>query len=591
MIFENKIIGKIKDVCLVIAGQSPEGKYYNSLENGLPFYQGKKEFQEKYIGEAKVWTTKTTKEAIKNDILMSVRAPVGPVNYAIQKCCIGRGLAAIRASDKINIEYLFYFLLKHESEIIGNTGAVFNSINKSQIGNIKLPIPPLQEQKQIVAILDQAFEAIDQAKANIEKNIENAKELFQSKLNAIFSQKGDGWEEKSLGEIYDVRDGTHDSPKYQAEGYPLITSKNLKDNLINYDNVKFISDEDFININKRSKVDIGDVLFAMIGTIGNPVVITKQPDFAIKNVALFKVPNEQNSMFLRYFLNSVVSKMISEAKGTTQSFVGLGYLRNFPINIPPLNEQIKIVEMLNYFESNSISIENIYKQKLTNLEDLKKSILQKAFAGELTQTKESSLTAEQKHALLIVLCYSRHRNAGTELTFGHTKSEKMIHMFENYVGIELNRTPIKDAAGPNDFHKVINIIEPLAKKEKYYSITNDGIRYTYGFDANSFKGIKKLESQFTVTQKKRVEEIISLFLEEKTEQSELYATVYAAWNNLIIKNEEINDEAIVYEARENWHSDKLKIGRIKFFDTINKLRTKNIIPDGKGKIVEKKTLF
>ena len=117
---------------------------------------------------------------------------------------------------------------------------------------------------------------------------------------------------------------------------------------MNYDNVKYISEQDYININKRSKVDKGDILFAMIGTIGNPVVIKDEPDFAIKNVALFKVPNSQNSNFLKYFLDakSNIDKMMGDAKGTTQKFVGLGYLRAFKILLPPLKDQQIIVRKL-----------------------------------------------------------------------------------------------------------------------------------------------------------------------------------------------------------------------------------------------------
>ena len=120
------------------------------------------------------------------------------------------------------------------------------------------------------------------------------------------------WVVKKLGEVYDVRDGTHDSPKYVKEGYALITSKNLKNDSLNYDNVNYITEQDYISINKRSKVDVGDALFAMIGTIGNPIVIKDEPDFAIKNVALFKVPKNQDSHFLKYYLDSssVIEKII-----------------------------------------------------------------------------------------------------------------------------------------------------------------------------------------------------------------------------------------------------------------------------------------
>jgi type I restriction enzyme, S subunit len=157
-----------------------------------------------------------------------------------------------------------------------------------------------------------------------------------------------GWEVKTLGEVYDVRDGTHDSPKYVESGYPLITSKNLKDKGLSFENVQYITEADYNKINARSAVHRGDVLFAMIGTIGNPTIVAVEPNFAIKNVALLKVPQVQNSSFLKYYLETeeVISKMVSEAKGTTQKFVGLGYLRSFPIKIPSLSEQQRIVAIL-----------------------------------------------------------------------------------------------------------------------------------------------------------------------------------------------------------------------------------------------------
>jgi type I restriction enzyme S subunit len=221
--WEIKTIG---DVCKVIAGQSPEGKFYNDNGNGMPFYQGKKEYGEKYIGEPTTWTTKVTKEAEANDILMSVRAPVGPINFTTQKICIGRGLAAIRASKLIDKEFLFNFLLKHENEIVGNTDAVFNSINKAQIEAIEIPLPPLPEQQRIVAILDEAFAAIAKAKANAEQNLKNAKELFESYLQGVFENGKEKWEEKLLDEVCEFRNGAAHERHIDEDGkYILVNSK------------------------------------------------------------------------------------------------------------------------------------------------------------------------------------------------------------------------------------------------------------------------------------------------------------------------------------------------------------------------------
>ena len=246
-------IKKLGEVCKVIAGQSPEGKFYNSDGNGLPFYQGKKDYGEKYIGEPTTWTTKVTKEALANDILMSVRAPVGPINFATQKICIGRGLAAIRATKLIDKEFLFNFLLKHENEIVGNTGAVFNSINKAQIEAIEIPLPPLPEQQRIVSILDECFSAIDKAKANAEQNLKNAKEVFESYLQGVFGgstgspTKRDGWEEKTLRELT-TKIGSGATPRggqenYKTEGISLVRSMNVHDWEFKERNLAFIDEK------------------------------------------------------------------------------------------------------------------------------------------------------------------------------------------------------------------------------------------------------------------------------------------------------------------------------------------------------------
>jgi type I restriction enzyme S subunit len=192
------------------------------------------------------------------------------------------------------------------------------------------------------------------------------------------------WGVKKLGEVYDVRDGTHDSPKYLASGFPLVTSKNLKNDNLVLDNVSYISELDYISINKRSKVDKGDILFAMIGTIGNPVVVQDEPNFAIKNVALFKVPKEQDSHFLKYYLDtrSVIDKMITDAKGTTQKFVGLGYLRDFEISLPSLKEQQRIVSILEESFTNISRAKDNAEQNLKNSKELFESYLEGIFTNK-----------------------------------------------------------------------------------------------------------------------------------------------------------------------------------------------------------------
>jgi len=154
-----------------------------------------------------------------------------------------------------------------------------------------------------------------------------------------------GWLWTRLGNAFDVRDGTHATPKYTTEGYPLITSKNIYSGSLLFDGANLISEEDHRQICERSRVDKGDILFAMIGSIGNPVIVDTDREFSIKNVALFKYYDvaDATPRFLLLYLKLVAEEMRANAAGAVQSFVSLGFLRNYLFPLPPLAEQRRIV--------------------------------------------------------------------------------------------------------------------------------------------------------------------------------------------------------------------------------------------------------
>lgn len=383
-------IKKLSDVCSVISGQSPEGKYYNSEGNGIPFYQGKKEFTEKYIGEPTTWTTQITKEAEANDILMSVRAPVGPINFSTQKICIGRGLAAIRASKLIDKEFLFNFFLKHENEIVGNTGAVFNSINKAQIEAIEIPIPPLPEQQRIVAILNEAFDSIAKAKANAEQNLKNAKELFESYLQSVFKNKGEGWEERRLGELGVITSSKRIyKSEYVKNGIPFYRTKEIKELSNGKDTTLelFISKERYYEIKKSFGVpQINDLLMSAVGTIGEIMVIENYNEFYFKdgNIVWFKEFNSLDTNYLKFALTAFIEKIKSLAIGSAYNALTIEKLNKYKISFPKSKaEQQTIVQKLNALLAETKKLESIYQKKIVDLEELKKSVLQKAFNGKM----------------------------------------------------------------------------------------------------------------------------------------------------------------------------------------------------------------
>lgn len=183
------------------------------------------------------------------------------------------------------------------------------------------------------------FNKIQLSKAKVKKQItiEDKDKLFPIPSS---------WSWVRLEDVFDVRDGTHDSPKYHTSGYPLITSKNLYYGKLDFLNVKYVSEIDYKKINERSKVDRDDILFAMIGSIGNPVIVDTDAEFSIKNVALFKYYSRELSEpnFLLTYLKYASQNMRAISAGGVQSFVSLGFLRGYPFPLPPLAEQKRIVK-------------------------------------------------------------------------------------------------------------------------------------------------------------------------------------------------------------------------------------------------------
>jgi len=384
-----KLIG---DVCEVIAGQSPKSSFYNKDEKGLPFYQGKKEFSEKYIGKPTTWTTKVTKEAFKDDILMSVRAPVGPVNYATEHICIGRGLAAIRAGEDIDNEYLFYFLIYHENKIVGNEGAVFNSINKKQIENLEIHLPDTkEEQKQIVKTLDLAFGQIDQAKANLEQNLANAKALWESYLVERLEKRDKTWIEKKWGDVcHFVRGpfgGSLKKSMFKEEGYVVYEQKHAIHD--HFNQLRYFIDEDKFNEMKRFEVKSGDIIMSCSGvTLGRVAIIPNGIPRGIINQALLKLtPNQDiNVEFLKYWMRSkIFQDIIFKHSGgaAIPNVPSAKILKEITLFLPSRGEQEKIISEIKSAYDKIQTLQTHYQQNLNNLKELKKSILEKAFKGEL----------------------------------------------------------------------------------------------------------------------------------------------------------------------------------------------------------------
>lgn len=340
-----------------------------------------------------------------NDVLL---CRIGTLGKAIKICTdkefsifVSLGLLKLIEADVadyivqvINSGYGYRWI--DDNKVGGGTHT--NKINLDTLRGMPIPIPPLEEQHRIVAKIEEILPYIDQYdKAYTKLEIFNKKfpedmkksilqMAMQGKLveqrpeegtadglyEQIVAEKAqlikDGkikkekplpeiaedeipyeipssWRWVRFSEVMDVRDGTHDSPKYIETGIPLVTSKNISGGGLYFSNVKYISREDADKINERSNVDTGDILFAMIGSIGNPVIVNKDREFCVKNVALFK-NYDKSKMCIEYvywFLYREQYIMKKVASGGVQSFISLKVFRNYLFPLPPFEEQKRIV--------------------------------------------------------------------------------------------------------------------------------------------------------------------------------------------------------------------------------------------------------
>lgn len=329
-----------------------------------------------------------------NDILLAKITPC----FENGKLGIARGLTngigfgsseyvVLRNRGLLIEEFLFYYLSREEFRQEGTrnmTGAVGHKrVSKEFIENYPIPLPPLPEQQRIVSILDEAFSAIERSRNNAEQNLKNARELFESYLQGVF--ENGNWEIRKLNDITQVKDGTHDSPKYIKEGIPFVTQKNIKPSGLTFEDTKFITVTDHNKFYKRSNVTNGDILISMIGANrGMAAIVDDKRTFSIKNVGLIKSSENINMSYLLYYLKSSLAMkyILYNSNGGAQEFVGLTALRSFPVPLPSKNEQQSIVRQLDVLRAETQKLETIYQQKLLNLEELKKSVLQKTINGE-----------------------------------------------------------------------------------------------------------------------------------------------------------------------------------------------------------------
>lgn len=447
----NWIEAKLSDVCQIISGQSPPSITYNYDRKGLPFFQGKADFNDVYP-TVRVWCDSPQKTAQPNDILLSVRAPVGPTNICREVSCIGRGLSAIRCNQYVIVWYVFYYFRSIEHKLASSgTGSTFSAITQTEIRGLLTPLPPLPEQRAIVAKIEQLFSELDSGVENLKKAQAQLKVYRQAVLKWAFEGKlteqwrkqqkdlptaetilaqikaeredqakkngkqlkpnapisdeelaklpnlPEGWKWVRMGEITaEPKYGTSKRCDYKHSGKAVLRIPNICDGFINTDDLKYAEfNEQEI---ETYKLEAGYLLIirsnGSINLVGKGALITKRDEeflYAGYLICLRPFQKVINSKYLLSNLGSYILRNQIESKAKSTSGVNninSDELKSLIIPLCPLPEQHQIVQEIEDRLSVCDKLEETIVQSLQQAESLRQSILKKAFSGQLLTETE-----------------------------------------------------------------------------------------------------------------------------------------------------------------------------------------------------------
>lgn len=422
-------VKRLCEVCTIIAGQSPESKYYNTDGEGLPFFQGKADFGDLYP-TIRVYCSKPIKIAEKNDILLSVRAPVGPTNLSPGEVCIGRGLTAIRPDESVDLKYLMnyfrYFQAQLESK---GTGTTFKAITQNIVKNIEVPIPSLSEQKRIVSRIEELSSNLDGAVQTLQTTKKQLAVYRQAVMGKAFSGQltsqwrksnrsmsgrdllgkirkdfhtvgtypmletvnlpeiPNSWSWISIGDISTGAEYGTSQKSSKSGDVPVVRMGNIQNGGLDWTDLVYTSNQQEIT---KYKLHYGDVLFNRTNSpewVGKtaPFLDNRQAVYAGYLIRVNQVP-EINSKYLSYYLNSHIAKTYGnrvKTDGVNQSNINSRKLYSYPFPLCSREEQDAVVVELESRLSVCDSIENTVNDSLAQAEALRQSILKKAFEGRL----------------------------------------------------------------------------------------------------------------------------------------------------------------------------------------------------------------
>ena len=369
----------LKDVCTINMGQSPDSNSYNDNGDGVPFFQGNADFGERYPITRK-WCTAPTKMAAPNDILISVRAPIGAMNYAKESCCIGRGLATLTPDkSKVSSEFIFWLMKGKNQELNSKgTGSTFKAIGRKVLEETLVPNITLEKQTEYSAILERVYAVIQARKTELQK----LDELVKARFVEMFGDPKSNPNSYPIGQLSEhiefLTSGSRGWAQYCVDNGSewFITIKNVKDCRISIDNMQPINAPDNAEA-KRTKVQEGDLLISITADLGRTGVVTKEiadhGAYINQHLTCIRLNKEiLNPLYVAFFMESPAGKEQFESKNQSAVKAGLNFnsINSLRLLVPPMDEQSAFVEFVHQVDKSKVVVQKALDEAQTLFDSL-----------------------------------------------------------------------------------------------------------------------------------------------------------------------------------------------------------------------------
>ncbi|WP_029646318.1 restriction endonuclease subunit S [Methylomicrobium lacus] len=375
---------RLSECCDISMGQAPSGEAYNANGNGWPLIAGAGDFGDLYPN-AKKYTTEASRLSKHGDIILGIRATIGEKVIADGEYCLGRGVAGLRTKEGLDSRYLWHWLT-HIKPILATKakGATFKQVNKEDIGELAISLPPLPEQRRIAAILDHA----DTLRAKRREALAQLDSLTQSIFIDMFGDPLTNPHDTRVVRLSEITtritDGVHQKPNYTDEGVPFISVKDITTGLLKFDGCKYISLEDHKKFTRRCKAEYLDILYTKVGaTYGRPALVDTEREFSLYvSVCLIKPDRKLvDSHFLNAALGTAAIKKQADSriKGIGVPDLHLDQIQNLLIPRPSMGKQRLFAERVATIQNQK----NQHQQSLSEMDSLFASLQHRAFRGEL----------------------------------------------------------------------------------------------------------------------------------------------------------------------------------------------------------------